>query len=163
PFPPRRQTPPRRDREAPAHHRQEPRAVDAVGHRVRVRGSRRRRRRAYQGGARLPVRRHRHRRARAAHRARNGVDRARRRRAVLLALTFLSVSLLALLFGTEPTSLARAISDPESLDRVILLNARLPRVALAATTGAELAAVGAALQALLRNPLAEPYTLGVSN
>ncbi len=82
--------------------------------------------------------------------------------AVLLALTFLSVSLLALLFGTEPTSLARAISDPESLDRVILLHARLPRVALAATTGAGLAAVGAALQALLRNPLAEPYTLGVS-
>jgi len=80
----------------------------------------------------------------------------------LLGLVFLSVCALALVFGTEPTSLARAISDPDSLDRVIVVRARLPRVALAATTGAGLATVGTALQALLRNPLAEPYTLGVS-
>jgi len=77
---------------------------------------------------------------------------------VLLAM----IGTLALLFGTESTSLARAISDPDSLDRVILLRARLPRVALAMIAGAGLSAVGAALQALLRNPLAEPYLLGVS-
>ena len=39
----------------------------------------------------------------------------------------------------------------------------MPRVLLAACVGASLAVAGAALQALLRNPLAEPYLLGVSN
>jgi iron complex transport system permease protein len=77
---------------------------------------------------------------------------------LLLAL----VTIVALLFGTEETSITRALSDPASLDRLIILHARLPRVALAACAGAGLAAVGAALQALLRNPLAEPYLLGVS-
>ncbi len=69
---------------------------------------------------------------------------------------------LALLFGTETTSLARALSEPDSLDRLVIMKARLPRVALAATAGAGLGVAGAALQALLRNPLAEPYLLGVS-
>jgi iron complex transport system permease protein len=47
--------------------------------------------------------------------------------------------------------------------RSILFDIRLPRVFLAACVGASLAAAGAGLQALLRNPLAEPYLLGVSN
>ncbi|MEO7330459.1 MAG: iron ABC transporter permease [Minicystis sp.] len=78
------------------------------------------------------------------------------------ALLLPLVIVAALLAGAEPVSLARAIADPGSLDRVILLDIRLPRVLLAAITGAGLAAVGAAFQALLRNPLAEPYVLGVS-
>ena len=45
----------------------------------------------------------------------------------------------------------------------ILWDIRLPRVLLGATVGASLAIAGASLQALLRNPLAEPYLLGVSN
>lgn len=44
----------------------------------------------------------------------------------------------------------------------ILLDVRLPRVLLGAVAGGGLAAVGAAFQAILRNPLAEPYVLGVS-
>jgi iron complex transport system permease protein len=47
--------------------------------------------------------------------------------------------------------------------QAILLDIRLPRILLAAAVGASLAAAGAAYQALLRNPLAEPYLLGVSN
>lgn len=47
--------------------------------------------------------------------------------------------------------------------RAILFDIRLPRILLAACVGASLAVSGAALQALLRNPLAEPYLLGVSN
>ena len=39
----------------------------------------------------------------------------------------------------------------------------MPRIFLAAAVGASLAAAGASYQALLRNPLAEPYLLGVSN
>ncbi|MFB9467196.1 FecCD family ABC transporter permease [Streptomyces cinereospinus] len=45
----------------------------------------------------------------------------------------------------------------------IVLDIRAPRVLLGAVTGAGLAVVGTALQALVRNPLAEPYLLGVSS
>ncbi len=69
---------------------------------------------------------------------------------------------LAVALGAEPVDLSRAIADPACLDRTILLEIRLPRVALAALTGAGLALVGGAFQALLKNPLAEPYLLGVS-
>ncbi len=76
----------------------------------------------------------------------------------LLALAML----FGVLSGTEPVSLGRAITDAESLDRVIISSVRLPRVALGALSGAGLAIVGCAFQAVLRNPLAEPYVLGVS-
>lgn len=45
----------------------------------------------------------------------------------------------------------------------IVLNIRLPRVILSGLVGASLAIAGAAFQGLLRNPLADPYTLGVSS
>ncbi|PLT35943.1 iron ABC transporter permease [Bacillus sp. V5-8f] len=45
----------------------------------------------------------------------------------------------------------------------IVMNIRLPRVILAGLIGASLAIAGAAFQGLLRNPLADPYTLGVSS
>src|SRR5439155_10521346 len=46
---------------------------------------------------------------------------------------------------------------------VILLQVRLPRVLLGFMVGSCLAAVGVGLQALLRNPLADPYVLGISS
>jgi len=45
----------------------------------------------------------------------------------------------------------------------ILFQIRLPRILLAAAVGGSLATAGASYQALLRNPLAEPYLLGISN
>lgn len=45
---------------------------------------------------------------------------------------------------------------------VIIFSLRLPRIGLAAGVGAVLAVAGASFQALLRNPLADPYILGVS-
>ncbi|MER1984306.1 MAG: iron ABC transporter permease [Solibacillus sp.] len=45
----------------------------------------------------------------------------------------------------------------------ILWNIRMPRVLLAALVGAALAIAGAAFQGLLKNPLADPYTLGISS
>lgn len=45
----------------------------------------------------------------------------------------------------------------------ILWNIRMPRVFLAALVGASLAIAGAAFQGLLKNPLADPYTLGISS
>jgi iron complex transport system permease protein len=48
-------------------------------------------------------------------------------------------------------------------ERFILTRIRIPRVLLAAVAGAALACTGAAFQALFRNPLATPYTLGVAS
>ena len=50
-----------------------------------------------------------------------------------------------------------------SEEQAILFEIRLPRILLAGAVGMCLAAAGAGYQALLRNPLAEPYLLGVSN
>jgi iron complex transport system permease protein len=50
-----------------------------------------------------------------------------------------------------------------SEEHAILFDIRLPRIVLAGVVGTCLAAAGAAYQSLLRNPLAEPYLLGVSN
>ena len=59
---------------------------------------------------------------------------------------------------------ASADSQETSLTAsVILLQVRLPRVLLGFLVGSCLASVGVALQALLRNPLADPYVLGVSS
>ena len=76
-------------------------------------------------------------------------------------LLFVVACISGVLFGSEPISVGRAWSDPDSFDRAAVL-LRLPRVLLGATAGAGLSVVGVALQASLRNPLAEPYVLGVS-
>ncbi len=87
----------------------------------------------------------------------------RRGALVLLFAAGLAVAIaVGVAYGTEPISLARALFDPASLDRTIALRVRLPRVLLAAIAGGGLAIVGVAFQAILRNPLAEPYILGVS-
>ena len=49
------------------------------------------------------------------------------------------------------------------MNRQILLNIRLPRILGAVITGVILSVAGAIMQVLLRNPLASPYTLGISN
>lgn len=52
---------------------------------------------------------------------------------------------------------------PEGISRSIILSVRLPRVVNVALTGAALSLCGAAMQGLLRNPLADGSTLGVSS
>ena len=67
--------------------------------------------------------------------------------------------------GLAPADLWRLLKDPGAADPVlstIVWQIRLPRVVLAAAAGATLAAGGLIFQALLRNPLAEPYILGLS-
>ena len=51
----------------------------------------------------------------------------------------------------------------EAKDVAIIWNIRLPRVLLAFTVGGALAVSGAVVQSVLKNPLASPYTLGVSS
>jgi iron complex transport system permease protein len=79
-----------------------------------------------------------------------------------LALALVLSALAAATFGSVHISLVRAFSQPRSPDHAILFAARLPRVLMGAAVGAALAAVGAALQALVRNPLAEGGILGIS-
>jgi iron complex transport system permease protein len=85
----------------------------------------------------------------------------------------IGVGLATLLIGSEPISFDQIIAalwgrwtgSPSSLpeeSRVILFEIRLPRVLLALGVGAALGVAGGAFQALLRNPLADPYVLGIS-
>lgn len=59
--------------------------------------------------------------------------------------------------------LATLAGDGDEAARSIVLDLRLPRATLALVAGGGLAISGAVFQAMLRNPLAEPYILGVSN
>ena len=77
----------------------------------------------------------------------------------LLAGLILSV-LIGLYMGYQPVDLHTLQTDP--IARAVLFRLRLPRVIMAGIVGASLSLVGASLQALFRNPLAEPFTLGVS-
>ncbi len=72
----------------------------------------------------------------------------------------LALGLGALLLAALASGLA--LGSAEEPTRDIVLQLRLPRVLLAALVGAGLATAGALLQALLHNPLADPYVLGIS-
>lgn len=97
-------------------------------------------------------------------------------RVCILLLAFLAgVSILSLLAG--PVSIGTTavlkgilaaihfpgVSNPlTDEERTILYSIRIPRVLLAGLVGAALSCAGVVFQALLRNPLADPYVLGVS-
>ncbi|MBA3269079.1 MAG: iron ABC transporter permease [Acidobacteria bacterium] len=76
------------------------------------------------------------------------------------------VLLIAPTLGSTPISLSNvfdtSIPWADNVDAQIFFVARLPRVLAGALVGSALAAAGVVLQALLRNPLATPFTLGVS-
>ena len=57
----------------------------------------------------------------------------------------------------------RGLPVPENIAKNIILNVRLPRVLCVALAGAALSVCGAAMQGLLRNPLADGSTMGVSS
>ncbi|MGH7277938.1 MAG: FecCD family ABC transporter permease [Candidatus Rokuibacteriota bacterium] len=86
----------------------------------------------------------------------------------LLALILLAVVAAALFVGSadlSPGAVLRALAgraEAESVESVVTLGLRLPRIAAAALAGGALAVAGVAFQALTRNPLAEPAILGVS-
>ncbi len=92
---------------------------------------------------------------------------AGRRPAFALAaygLVFLAVAVVCPFVGGEPLDYGAVFSGrgAASPDADIFLGQRIPRVLMGLLVGGALATVGAAFQAVLRNPLAEPFTLGVS-
>ena len=78
----------------------------------------------------------------------------------LLFLLALVATFISLELGYRVISPRDFWLDPDA--RAVFWQLRLPRVLLGGIVGASLSVVGAALQALFRNPLAEPFTLGVS-
>jgi iron complex transport system permease protein len=92
----------------------------------------------------------------------------------ILAAVLFVVVVVALKFGAVPVSLyglgrdliqvilghTSAVSSDYGL---IVIDIRLPRILLAIVVGASLSVAGTSFQALLRNPLADPYVLGVSS
>ncbi len=83
-----------------------------------------------------------------------------------LAALALASGLLALSFGSVATSWQSVwqvlLGNDHGLSSDLVLQLRLPRAINAFTTGALLALAGALMQVLLRNPLADPYVLGIS-
>lgn len=91
----------------------------------------------------------------------------------LLAVLFVAV-VIALRMGTYPISIRQivltlfdgAIGHRDRIPAdywLVVFGLRLPRIALGILVGAALSTAGAGYQALLRNPLADPYVLGVSS
>jgi iron complex transport system permease protein len=85
---------------------------------------------------------------------------------LVLVLIAASAALLSISIGSADISLRSVISSllhpTGNTDAIIVVELRLPRMVTAFTVGALLAVAGALLQTLLRNPLADPYILGVS-
>lgn len=87
---------------------------------------------------------------------------------LILFLFLILMFFIGLSFGTEKISFIEIIhiflgSRADSLHYDIVIKLRMPRVLTAILAGASLSVVGTVFQALLKNPLSEPYILGVSS
>lgn len=84
----------------------------------------------------------------------------------ILIIALCILSLVAIAVGSAgysiPEILRALFSEEKSTIKVIVLNLRLPRLLLAILIGSSLSASGALLQSVMRNPLADPGTIGVS-
>lgn len=84
-----------------------------------------------------------------------------------MMILLLVVGVIALVAGSHRIAWHELLDllrgEGSALNRQIVLNIRLPRVLGAIITGVILSIAGAIMQVLLRNPLASPYTLGISN
>lgn len=78
---------------------------------------------------------------------------------IVLAMVVLACSAI----GRHSVSFRAVLEGPVNPDYDILVKFRLPRILLACLVGAALACSGVVFQALLRNPLADPYILGISS
>lgn len=81
-------------------------------------------------------------------------------------MILIGVSLVSLSLGSVRIPFSKVFSlmfvPQQQMERIILLNIRLPRIIMAIAVGGSLSIAGVIFQGLFRNPLVEPYTLGVS-
>jgi iron complex transport system permease protein len=82
---------------------------------------------------------------------------------LLLCLAGFLVSLLSGPVKTTPGDLLRFVKSPDRVQAAIFLDLRLSRAVLAFLVGAALALSGAILQGYFRNPMADPFVVGVSS
>ena len=87
---------------------------------------------------------------------------------LICAAILIGVMIICAFVGTQKVSLIKAFhgqgdSSEHNIDYEIFFGVRIPRIILAALIGAALACSGVVLQAILRNPLADPYILGISS
>ncbi len=80
---------------------------------------------------------------------------------VLLVSFSITVGSVKISFKDIISILKGANIDPST--KIIILKLRLPRIVMAIITGGTLSTIGVSLQALFRNPLADPYILGISS
>ncbi|WP_025682042.1 FecCD family ABC transporter permease [Paenibacillus maysiensis] len=98
----------------------------------------------------------------------NKLQRARRRTIawITLPILLLAVSVYGLAYGSVSIPLREInqvlLYNDDSIYRTILMDLRLPRVLVGLLVGACLAASGALLQGVMKNPLADPGIIGVS-
>ena len=84
-------------------------------------------------------------------------------------MALLFAALIALSLGSVPVPMGNVVGSftgsgsVSAAERTIILEIRLPRLLLAIIVGSGLSIAGLVFQALLRNPLAEPYILGISS
>jgi len=80
----------------------------------------------------------------------------------ILFILWIITVFIAMFSGTYNIGPLDVISNVDELSKTIFLEIRIPRILMATIAGGTLAIAGAALQALFRNPLASPFTLGIS-
>jgi len=87
-------------------------------------------------------------------------------RILAAGVLLIAVMIACTSIGSESVSLRKAMQgekNASNIDYEIIMHFRLPRVVLASIVGASLACAGVVFQAILRNPLADPYILGISS
>jgi iron complex transport system permease protein len=93
---------------------------------------------------------------------------------LLLILAFIAVAIVSVLIGPANIGIGQALkgilygwqqgyTGLTPSEKTILFSIRLPRVIFAGLVGASLSVAGVIFQALLRNPLADPFILGISS
>ena len=92
---------------------------------------------------------------------------------VVLVVAALASAVVSLAFGSEPLELGGVVdvviarlggsAEPDQVYDTIVWDLRAPRVLLAPIVGAGLAVAGTCIQTLVRNPLADPFLLGISS
>ncbi len=85
----------------------------------------------------------------------------------LMTLWIIS-SIVSIMLGTANMSISEVLNvllgkNPDAAYNIIIWNVRIPRIIASTIVGMALAASGAAMQALFRNPMADPYILGTSS